>query len=36
MKLKTGATVPDFTLPDTNGEDVPLKEGAAAKVVVFT
>ena len=36
MKLQTGATVPDFTLPDTDGTDVPLRDGAAATVVVFT
>ena len=36
MNLKTGATVPDFTLPDTSGTDVPLADGAAATVVVFT
>jgi peroxiredoxin len=36
MKLEIGATVPDFTLPDTDGADVPLRDGAAATVVVFT
>jgi len=36
MKLQTGAKVPDFTLPDTDGADVPLQDAAAATVVVFT
>jgi peroxiredoxin len=37
MRLEPGDTVPDFTLPDTGGADVPLRAGgAAATVVVFT
>jgi peroxiredoxin len=37
MTPRPGDTVPDFTLPDTSGADVPLREdGAAATVVVFT
>ena len=37
MTPRPGDPVPDFTLPDTSGADVPLREnGAAATVVVFT
>ncbi len=37
MTLTPGDTVPDFSLPDTTGADVPLHaDGAAATVVVFT
>jgi peroxiredoxin len=37
MTPRPGDTVPDFTLPDTDGADVPLRaDGAAATVVVFT
>jgi peroxiredoxin len=37
MTPRPGDTVPDFTLPDTDGADVPLRaDGAPATVVVFT
>src|SRR6476469_11190642 len=37
MTLTPGDTVPDFSLPDTAGADVPLRaDGAAATLVVFT
>jgi peroxiredoxin len=37
MTPRPGDTVPGFTLPDTSGAGVPLREnGAAATVVVFT
>jgi peroxiredoxin len=37
MTPRPGDPVPDFTLPDTSGADVPLRSnGAAATVVVFT
>jgi peroxiredoxin len=37
MTLQPGDPVPDFTLPDTSGKAVPLRDGeAAATVVVFT
>ena len=37
MTPRPGDPVPDFTLPDTSGADVPLRDnGAAATVVVFT
>jgi peroxiredoxin len=37
MTPRPGDPVPDFTLPDTSGADVPLREdGVAATVVVFT
>jgi peroxiredoxin len=36
MTLSLGETAPDFTLPDTDGAQVPLRAAAAATVVVFT
>ena len=36
MTPRPGDTVPDFTLPDTDGTPVPLGSDAAATVVVFT
>jgi peroxiredoxin len=36
MSTSLGETVPDFTLADTDGAEVPLRDGAAATVVVFT
>lgn len=36
MSTSLGETVPDFTLADTDGVAVPLQDGAAATVVVFT